>query len=60
MVSIRMSMEYVYAGKSEQRGAKASKYNLSMEFAAAHEMSTPFVLIRSKSHKNIFGGDESE
>lgn len=55
-----MSMEYVYAGKSEQRGAKASKYNLSMEFAAAHEMSTPFVLIRSKSHKNIFGGDESE
>ena len=30
------------------RGAKASKYDMSME---------PFVLLHTKSHKNVFDGD---
>jgi hypothetical protein len=60
LFSSRMSVEYIYAGKPEERGSKASKSEMSTEFAAASELSVPFVLMRSKSHKNIFAGDGSE
>jgi hypothetical protein len=45
--SSRMS---IYAGETEERGSKASKY----------ELSVPYVLLHAKSHKNIFDGDELE
>ena len=44
----RLSVEYIYAGKSEKLGSKASKY----------DMSVPFHLLHTKSHKNIFDADQ--
>jgi hypothetical protein len=66
MFSFRLSMQYIWSGKSEQpgRGSKALKYSdMSMEFnpfEEDEEMPAPYDIMHGKSHKNIFSGDGAE